>query len=80
MDLLDYWRRLNGGLLQDDTLDAALIELDSQMKRYGALETKEGRELQIGGIIDQLDEIASLTYGSAVKLGKTDERADALEF
>jgi hypothetical protein len=77
--LLAYWKQLNGGLLQDDDLEAALEDLDSQMKVY-ATSGRAVKNLQIGDIAAQLDEIAMLTVESARKIAKQGgSRASALE-
>lgn len=78
-ELLEYWRRLNGGLLQDDELDQALVTLDGMMAQYQASEPAS-RDAQLGDITSALAEISALTVASARKLEKEGpSRAAALE-
>jgi len=78
-ELLAYWQTLNGGLLQDEELESALLDLDSEMKSYNGQTTTAAREASIGDITSQLVEIATLTAESARRLQNQDSRASALE-
>ena len=69
-ELYDTWKRLNGGLLQDEKLDAALQRLDAEMRQYGR-NSREERETQLGDITSQLAEIAALTNEEARKIRKS---------
>jgi len=78
-ELYAYWKRLNGGLLQDDKLDQALSSLDAEMNAYQAT-SSDVRHIHIGDIEAQLSEIAALTAESARKIRReSDSRAAALE-
>jgi len=79
-ELYQMWKELNGGLLQDATLEAALENLNGTMTSYKSA-SKELRETQIGDITAQLTEIATLTAESARKINEGgSSRAKALEF
>jgi len=79
-DLYAYWKRLNGGLLQDNGLEQALAGLDREMTRY-QIAGKDTRSTHIGDIEAQLTEIMTLTAESARKLRREgSSRAAALEF
>ena len=77
-ELYDYWRRLNGGLLQDAELDSALQTLESSMKAYQNSEG-EGRKAQVGEIVSQLSEIATMTAASAETVRRGASRAARLD-
>jgi hypothetical protein len=78
-ELYNYWKKLNGGLLQDDTLDAVLEDLDAEMKLYKSTADRKMKVAQIGEITSALTEIATLTVESARKMRNQSSRASALE-
>jgi len=78
-ELLQTWRQLNGGLLQDEQLEQALIDLDAKMKAYQAAKPT-ARDGHIGDITSQLTVIAAQTVEAARKLRRSGPtRASALE-
>lgn len=78
-DLYEFWKRLNGGLLQDEELETSLSELEEKMRQYQSSGGAD-RKVQVGDIEVQLTEIAALTNAQARKLRKAKtSRAAALE-
>lgn len=79
-DLYQYWKSMNAGLLRDDELEQALVELNDKMMTYVATDG-EARQAQIGDIEAQLVELVTLTNNEARRIdSQAAQRATALEF
>ena len=75
--LLSYWKKLNGGLLQDKELEAVLGTLDGQVRAYGR-QAQDTRD--VGQIIATLNQVAALSSEEARKIRNVGpSRASALE-